>query len=97
MEVSVIDQISRVAAAEWDALAGADDPFIEHAFLHTLEESGAVGDGTGWSPAHVLVRDDQKRLIGAMPLYIKTDSYGEYIFDWGWAALKSPICLSSGE
>ena len=85
MEVSVIDNISRVRAEEWDALTGASNPFIEHAFLSALEESGSVGGRSGWSPAHVLVRDDDQRLIGAAPLYVKDNSYGEYIFDWGWA------------
>ncbi|MEL6344710.1 MAG: GNAT family N-acetyltransferase [Myxococcota bacterium] len=84
MEVSVIDRISRVSAEEWDALVGDDNPFIEHAFLDILEESGSVSAETGWQPAHVLVRDEG-RLIGAAPLYVKDHSYGEYIFDWGWA------------
>ncbi|MFT4977587.1 MAG: putative N-acyltransferase [Myxococcota bacterium] len=84
MEVSVVDQISRVSAVEWDALAGADNPFIEHAFLHALEESGSVGGASGWVPAHVLVRDEGA-LVAAAPLYVKEHSYGEYIFDWGWA------------
>ncbi len=72
-------------AAEWDALAGADDPFVEHAFLSALETSGSVGRGTGWDPLHVLVRRGG-HLVGAAPLYAKSHSYGEYIFDWGWAS-----------
>lgn len=84
MEVSVVDQISRVPAEEWDAIAGEHNPFIEHAFLSALEESGSVCAETGWSPAHVLVRDSGK-LVAASPLYVKDHSYGEYIFDWGWA------------
>ena len=85
MEVSVVDKISRVSAEEWDALTGESNPFIEHAFLSALEESGSVGSSSGWSPAHVLVRDDGGKLVGAAPLYVKDNSYGEYIFDWGWA------------
>ena len=69
----------------WDALVDANNPFVEHAFLHGLEKSGSVGDEqTGWIPRHLLVhRGDM--LVGAMPLYLKLDSYGEYIFDWAWA------------
>jgi len=85
MEVSVVDRISRVSAADWDALAGDDNPFIEHAFLLALEDSGSATADTGWSPAHVLVHGDDGALLAAAPLYLKDHSYGEYIFDWGWA------------
>jgi uncharacterized protein len=84
--------IARVRASDWDALVGDDDPFVEHAFLLALEESGSVGRGTGWSPCHLLAtRGD--RLVAAMPLYEKTHSYGEYIFDFAWAsaALRAGI------
>jgi uncharacterized protein len=70
-------------AGEWDALAGTQ-PFLKHAFLHTLEASGCVSAQTGWQPHHVgLWRGT--RLAAAMPLYIKSHSYGEYVFDWRWA------------
>jgi predicted N-acyltransferase len=68
----------------WDRLTGDDDPFVEYAFLNALEESGCVGRGTGWSPLHVIVRDGNE-LIAALPLYLKEHSYGEYVFDFGWA------------
>jgi len=84
LRVELVSSIEAVSAAEWDALTGADDPFVEHAFLHALEESRSVGRGTGWTPIHVLVRDEQG-LSGALPLYLKQHSYGEYIFDFGWA------------
>jgi hypothetical protein len=70
--------------AEWDALAGGD-PFLSHAFLAGLERTGCVGYGTGWNPAPVAVRDDAGRLVGAAPLYLKDHSFGEFVFDWGWA------------
>jgi hypothetical protein len=73
-----------VAAPEWDALAGEDDPFLEHAFLATLEASESVGARAGCEPRFVLARHGG-RLVGAVPLYLKTNSYGEFIFDWGWA------------
>lgn len=78
---------SAPAAEAWDALAHAcapDDPFLEHAFLHALETSRSVGPGTGWQPCFLLAfRGD--RLCGAVPLYRKSHSYGEFVFDWGWA------------
>ncbi len=84
LTVEVAASLDAVPAEEWDALAGADDPFVEHAFLRALETSKSVGRGTGWDPAHVLVRHGRE-LVGAAPLYVKQHSYGEYIFDWGWA------------
>jgi predicted N-acyltransferase len=77
--------VSEVAAAEWDRLAGDDDPFLEHAFLAALEASGSVGPGAGCVPRFVLARDSAGRLCGAVPLYLKTNSHGEFIFDWSWA------------
>ena len=83
--VSLVPKIEAIEACDWDALVGQDDPFIEHAFLLALEQSGSVGGDSGWLPLHVVVRDGS-RLVGAMPLYIKQHGYGEYIFDWRWAA-----------
>jgi hypothetical protein len=85
LRIEFVSQIESIAASEWDALVGDDDPFVEHAFLLALEHSGSVGEGSGWLPLHVLAREDG-RLVGALPLYVKLHSYGEYIFDWRWAA-----------
>jgi predicted N-acyltransferase len=68
----------------WDRLA-AGDPFVGHAFLSALEDSGSVGPGTGWTPAPILVEDDADHLIAAAPAYLKSHSQGEYVFDHGWA------------
>ncbi|MCB9781251.1 MAG: GNAT family N-acetyltransferase [Alphaproteobacteria bacterium] len=84
LTVELVDQIDRVPAADWDALTSPDDPFTTHAFLSCMEESGSVGRRSGWMPQHVVVRDGDA-LVAAMPLYVKGHSYGEYIFDWGWA------------
>ena len=70
--------------AAWDRLAG-DDPFVSHAFLAALEESGSVGKGTGWTPATILVEDGADHLVAAAPAYLKTHSQGEYVFDHAWA------------
>ncbi len=84
IDIRVLSSLASVEAADWDNLTGDDDPFVEHAFLSLLEESGSVGRGSGWEPTHVTAWRG-KQLIGALPLYLKTHSYGEYIFDWGWA------------
>jgi predicted N-acyltransferase len=85
IQLEILTSIDDVPAAEWDALTGEDDPFLEHAFLAALEASGSVGADAGCLPRLVLVRDDGGRLMGAVPLYLKTNSYGEFIFDWAWA------------
>lgn len=77
-------RLADVPAAEWNALVGEDDPFVEHAFLDGLEKSGSVGKGTGWIPTHVIVSEGHD-VVGALPLYEKDDSWGEFIFDFQWA------------
>ncbi len=85
MRVELCPGLEGIEALAWDAIAGADDPFSDHAFLRALETSGSVGAGTGWLPLHVTAWDGS-RLVGALPLYVKSHSYGEYIFDWSWAS-----------
>ena len=80
---SVVESLSAVAAAEWDALT-VGLPILSHAFLHALHESGCASAKTGWHPQYIIGRCDGK-LVAAMPLYLKTHSYGEYVFDWAWA------------
>ena len=75
--------VAGIDVARWDALTGGD-PFLSHAFLSSLEQSGSVGQGTGWTPAPLLVEDDG-RLLAAAPAYLKSHSQGEYVFDHGWA------------
>jgi predicted N-acyltransferase len=83
--VRVVERLSEVPAAEWDACAGPDNPFVSHAFLEALEASGSATAETGWLPQHILVEDEGGHLVGAAPLYLKSHSYGEYVFDHGWA------------
>ena len=84
-----ISSLNEVEHSAWDAIAnppGAEyDPFLSWDFLQALEESGCVDDETGWSPRHLIVEDDTTNLRGALPLYVKTHSQGEYVFDHGWA------------
>lgn len=82
-KIQIAQSVSAVDAEAWDALA-ADMPLLSHAFLSALETSGSVNSATGWQPTPLLVLDDDV-LVGAMPLYIKSHSYGEYVFDWAWA------------
>lgn len=84
LRAEIVPDLSGVDAAAWNAMAGDHDPFSEHAFLRALETSGSVGGRSGWTPCHVLVWQSA-RLVGALPLYVKQHSYGEYIFDWSWA------------
>ena len=77
--------VAALDAGQWDALAGADDPFLSHAFLAALEESGSVGEGTGWTPAPIVVEGDGGGIAAAAPAYLKSHSQGEYVFDHGWA------------
>lgn len=83
--LEIIESLSEVSAADWNALLTPDaSPFLKHEFLSTLEETICVGRNTGWQVAHLaLYRSEQ--LIGAMPLYLKQHSYGEFVFDWSWA------------
>jgi len=77
-------KMSDINAFDWNPLVVGKSPFVQHEFLLALELSGSVGEGTGWIPHHVCVFEN-KKLLAAMPLYIKHHSYGEYVFDWGWA------------
>ncbi|WP_027896778.1 GNAT family N-acetyltransferase [Zestomonas thermotolerans] len=84
MPVQRIDSLHAVAAEAWDALLPEPQPFLRHAFLSALEDSGSVGPGSGWQPEHHLLVEDG-RLLAALPAYCKSHSYGEYVFDHGWA------------
>jgi hypothetical protein len=84
LELRILDGVRAVDAAAWDRLVGEGSPFLEHAFLATLEEAGCVGDGTGWRPCPVTAWRDG-RLVGAAPAYVKGHSYGEFVYDWQWA------------
>ncbi len=88
MYLSVIDSIGKVSATDWDSIAGNGNPFLCHAFLSALEQTDCATPQTGWVPQHLLVHSDtgrHARLLGAVPMYLKSHSYGEYVFDWAWA------------
>ena len=90
--VRVASRIADVPADQWDACAAGDsgltappNPFVSHAFLKALEESGSATRETGWLPQHLLYEDNEGRLMGCMPCYLKGHSQGEYVFDHRWA------------
>lgn len=84
MQIQSIASISEVPRNDWQQLARQQYPFLDYDFLHALEFSGSVGNGTGWIPHHFVIYDKQQ-LIAALPGYIKQHSQGEYVFDWAWA------------
>ena len=92
IEIDMLNSLSEVAQADWDACAcpesedggRPEDPFTTWRFLKALEESGSVGAGSGWQPRHLIARQDG-RIIACAPLYAKSHSQGEYIFDHNWA------------
>jgi uncharacterized protein len=84
VQVKLVQGIGQIEARLWDACVGPDQPFLSHAFLSALEDSGSASQRTGWLPLHLVVEAGGE-LIGCAPMYLKSHSYGEYVFDWGWA------------
>lgn len=81
----IADSVSAIPASRWDTCAGNANPFVGHAFLSILEESGSVGPGTGWQPLPVIVDGADGTPAAIAPAYAKSHSQGEYVFDHGWA------------
>ena len=77
------DSLAAIAPEEWNTLAG-NDPFLRHEFLHALHETGCASADSGWKPQFLVLRESAA-ITGALPLYLKYHSYGEYVFDWAWA------------
>jgi predicted N-acyltransferase len=89
LTIQVLGDLANIERTTWDSLANPAsepfDPFLSWDYLQALEESGCVSAASGWQPAHLLARDASGAAVGAMPLYAKDHSYGEYVFDHGWA------------
>jgi predicted N-acyltransferase len=85
MPTRVVTSIADVPAGRWNGLDLGGNPFVRHEFLLALEREHCVGSDAGWMPNHLLLEDDAGRLEGAVPLYRKTHSWGEFVFDWSWA------------
>ena len=80
-----LGSIREIAPEAWDALVGADNPFVTHAFLAAIEDSGSAVAATGWAPMHLVIEDSSRQALAAAPLYLKNHSFGEYVFDHAWA------------
>jgi predicted N-acyltransferase len=81
----IAHRIADVGETLWDACAGTEDPFTSYAFLQALEESGCAVPETGWAPHHLVIEAPDQGVTGAVPMYLKNHSYGEYVFDHAWA------------
>ncbi len=77
--------IAEISPDDWNACAGADNPFVSHEFLKAVEDSGSAGKRTGWLPQHAVLRNAANEVVACAPMYAKSHSYGEYVFDHGWA------------
>ena len=84
MKITFLDSIQEVSKKEWERVLNSDYPFLKYDFLKTLEITKCVSPEQGWTPLHLVVSSDEE-ILALMPLYIKTDSQGEFIFDWSWA------------
>ncbi len=84
LDVKLHTAIDEIPCAQWNTLCGTAYPFLRHEFLAALERSGSVTPETGWQPLHLTLHE-QGAMVGAMPLYLKSHSWGEYVFDWAWA------------
>jgi hypothetical protein len=82
--LALLESIAEIPREEWNALVGDESPFLEWEWLASLEEAGCVGGRTGWQPRPLVARENG-RLVAACPLYVKGNSEGEFVFDWGWA------------
>ena len=85
LKITTIDSLNAISSNEWNALAGFENPFTQYEFLIALENNGAVGKEFGWLTHFFLAYNGDSKLVGALPLYIKFNSYGEFVFDWAWA------------
>ena len=79
-----LTSLEQIDASQWNGITGVDYPFLRHEFLYGMEKTGCTNAQTGWQPCHLVLRDTDG-VLGVMPLYLKSHSYGEYVFDWSWA------------
>ena len=85
VKIQLHSRVDDVPADQWNALVANRYPFLRHEFLCAMETHGCVGEHAGWIPRHIALYDDSERLLGAMPLYEKHNSWGEFVFDYAWA------------
>src|SRR6266853_804086 len=94
--VAAVEGIGRIPRQEWNSMVGEDDsPFLEWDWLNALEESGSANARTGWAPCHLVARrTSDRKMVAACPLYLKSHSMGEFVFDHGWADAAERAGLS---
>ena len=85
LTVKTIRSINEVDRMGWNALTNSKYPFLRHEFLSALENHGCLGEKTGWIPEHLVFLDKNDHLVAAIPMYLKFNSFGEFVFDWSWA------------
>ncbi|MBI2242114.1 MAG: N-acetyltransferase [Magnetospirillum gryphiswaldense] len=85
LEAQIVGSLDAIPAADWNACAGTGNPFVRHGFLAAIENSRSAAGETGWLPRHAVIKNDDGEIVAVSPLYVKSHSYGEYVFDWGWA------------
>jgi len=84
--ILTLNSISEVSREEWDSLNADENPFISHAFLLAAERHGATVADLGWYPRHIVIRGDDGQLLGALPLFVRMHSFGDFSQDWSWAS-----------
>ncbi len=84
--IQIIDQLSNIDCTAWNALLPDSNPFLRHEFLSGLETHGCITGNTGWLAKHFLAFDEKGKLAGALPMYLKSNSFGEFVFDWSWVS-----------
>ena len=85
ISIEVVTSLKEVSEEEWNNCNSEENPFTSYAFLRALEESGSATQNTGWLSQHLILREGDGPIAAVAPLYLKNHSYGEYVFDWGWA------------
>jgi predicted N-acyltransferase len=85
LSIRLVARIDAIPALVWNRCADADNPFVSHEFLKALEDSESVGSDSGWLPRHVVAETQAGDIVGVVPMYLKTHSFGEYVFDQSWA------------
>lgn len=85
MRTRCLESLADISPDSWNHLVQDGNPFLRHEFLIALERHQCVGERTGWLPRHIVCFDEKGQLVGAAPMYLKDNSYGEFVFDWGWA------------
>ena len=92
LNAEFVTSLSQVSQQEWESLCGTDYPFLRYQFLLGLETSGCTTAEAGWQPCHMILRDGE-RAVAVLPLYLKSHSYGEYVFDWSGSQAWQPSGL----